>query len=153
VHAVDLGIALQLTNILRDVGEDARNGRIYLPLEEMEQFGYSEADLMAGVINDAFCALIYFQMQRADAYYCCSLPGIDLLNADCRLAIRLSGTLYRRILDCICANNFDVFTTRARVSLPTKVMTASSHWIMQQFDVCLKGPHNSRRRSIVSSHS
>lgn len=152
VHAVDLGIALQLTNILRDVGEDARNGRIYLPLEEMEQFGYRESDLMAGVINEAFCALIYFQMQRAEAYYGRSLPGIDLLDADCRLAIRLSGTLYRRILDCIRENNFDVFTTRASVPLPTKLMTASSHWIMQQLDLYLKGPYNSRRQSVVSSH-
>ena len=151
IHAVDLGIALQLTNILRDVGEDARNNRIYLPLNEMEQFGYSEADLMDGVVNDAFCSLLAFQMQRADEYYLRSLPGIDLLNADCRLAIRLSGTLYRRILDRICANHFDVFTTRASVPLPTKLMTASSHWFMQQFDVCTKGFHSTRNQSIIST--
>jgi 15-cis-phytoene synthase len=152
VYAVELGIALQLTNILRDVGEDARNGRIYLPLDEMAQFGYSEANLMDGVVNDAFCSLLAFQMQRADEYYRRSLPGIDLLNADCRLAIRLSGTLYRRILDRICANHFDVFTTRASVPLPTKLMTASSHWLMQQFDVYAKGFHNARGQSMVSTH-
>lgn len=151
-YAVDLGIALQLTNILRDVGEDARSGRIYLPLAEMEQFGYTEANLMDGVVNEAFCSLLAFQMQRADDYYCRSLPGIDLLNADCRLAIRLSGTLYRRILDRICANHFDVFTTRASVPLPTKLMTASSHWFMQQFDVCTKNFHNTRSQSVVSTH-
>ena len=59
-HAVELGVALQLTNILRDIGEDAQRNRIYLPQEEMKRFGYSDADLMAGIVNEAFCELLRF---------------------------------------------------------------------------------------------
>ncbi len=141
-HAVDLGIALQLTNILRDIGEDARRGRIYLPLEEMARFGYSEGDVMAGVVNDAFCELVQYQIARADDYYQRALPGVDLLSPDCRLAVRLSSTLYHRILDHICLNDYNVFTRRASVPLKTKLVTASTQWFMQQFTTCLRGSHS-----------
>ncbi|GCE19628.1 phytoene desaturase [Dictyobacter kobayashii] len=153
-HAVDLGIALQLTNILRDIGEDARRDRIYLPLDEMARFGYSETDLMEGVINDEFRELVHFQMKRADEYYQRSLPGIDLLHPDCRLAVRLSGTLYRCILDRIRINNFNVFTMRASVPLQTKVRMASTHWFMQQVDPYVKGIHSwkGQHQSALSSH-
>ncbi|GHO87758.1 phytoene desaturase [Dictyobacter formicarum] len=140
-YAVDLGIALQLTNILRDIGEDTRRNRIYLPLEEMTRFGYNEDDLMRGVINDAFRGLLCFQMERTDYYYQRGIPGVDLLDVDCRLAVRLSSTLYRCILDRICGNNFDVFTMRASVPLQTKVRMASTHWLMQQVDPYFKGLH------------
>ena len=132
-QAVDLGIALQLTNILRDIGEDARRDRIYLPQEDLLRFGYSEDELLRGIINDPFRALMHFEMERAEEYYQRGLPGIELLSADCRLAVRLSGTLYRRILERISANNYDVFTMRASVSLPTRLMTVSTQWFMQQF--------------------
>ena len=138
-HAVELGIALQLTNILRDVGEDARRGRIYLPLEELETFGYREEDLMAGTINESFCDLIRFQIERAEEYYRRSRPGIAMLNQDCRLAVRLSETLYHGILDRIHLNNYNVFTKRASVPLQVKLVTASQHWFMQQFEVHVKG--------------
>lgn len=140
-YAVDLGVALQLTNILRDVGEDARRGRIYLPLDEMERFGYSEEDLLAGVINDAFCELIRFQMARADDYYQRALPGIALLSSDCRLAVRLSGTLYRAILDRIGLNQFNVFTRRASVPLKTKLAAVPQQWVLHQFEARLKDAH------------
>ncbi len=68
-HAVDLGVALQLTNILRDIGEDSRRNRIYIPQEEMQYFGYCEQELMDGVINDAFRGLLRFQMARAEDYF------------------------------------------------------------------------------------
>lgn len=123
-HAVDLGIALQLTNILRDIGEDARRNRIYLPLEEMMQFGYSEADLLANTVNEAFRELIHYQMRRACDYYQRALPGIALLDADCRPAVRLSASLYQGILDRIHLNNYNVFTRRASVPLQTKIATA-----------------------------
>lgn len=140
-YAVELGVALQLTNILRDIGEDARRDRIYLPLDEMEHFGYSEGELMAGVINDAFCELVRFQMERADDYYQRSQPGVSLLSSDCRLAVNLSGALYRRILDRIRVNNYNVFTKRASVPLKTKIAAASQYWFMQQFEM-VKGPHS-----------
>ncbi len=134
-HAVELGIALQLTNILRDIGEDARRNRIYLPLEEMRRFGYSEADLMTGTVNEAFCELLRFQIARAEEYYLRAQPGIALLNQDCRLAVSLSGTLYHNILERIRMNKYNVFTRRASVPLKTKLATASQQWMLQQFGV------------------
>lgn len=133
-HAVELGVALQLTNILRDVGEDARRNRIYLPQEEMERFEYSEADLMAGVVNEAFCKLIQFQIARADEYYQHAQPGIALLSQDCRLAVSLSGTLYHSILDRIRLNKYNVFTRRASVPLKTKLAAASQQWVLQKVE-------------------
>ncbi|GAC1402383.1 MAG: phytoene/squalene synthase family protein [Ktedonobacteraceae bacterium] len=140
-HAVDLGVALQLTNILRDIGEDARRNRIYLPQDEMLRFGYTENDLMQGIVNDAFCKLVRFQMTRADTYYQRSQPGISLLSPDCRLAIRLSGTLYRGILDRIHLNNYNVFTKRASVPLKTKLAAASQYWFLQQYETRVKDLH------------
>ena len=137
-HAVDLGVALQLTNILRDVGEDARRGRIYLPQDEMRRFGYSEAELMSGVNNDAFRELVHFQIKRADQYYLRAQPGISLLSADCRMAVRLSSTLYRHILDRIRLNNFNVFTKRASVPLQTKLAAVPQYWFMTQLEMRAK---------------
>jgi phytoene synthase len=139
IHAVDLGIALQLTNILRDIGEDARRGRIYLPQDEIKRFGYSEAELMAGVINDPFRELVRFQIARAHEYYQRSLPGISMLSADCRLAVRLSGSLYSHILDRIRLNNYNVFTKRASVPLKTKLAAVPQYWFMQQMEMRAKG--------------
>ena len=138
-YAVDLGVALQLTNILRDIGEDARRDRIYIPQDEMRRFGYSETDVMAGVINDAFRDLVHFQMSRADEYYQRAQPGISLLSADCRLGVRLSATLYRHILDRIRLNKYNVFTKRASVPLKTKLTAASRYWFRQQFEMWAKG--------------
>lgn len=140
-HAIDLGIAMQLINILRDIGEDARRNRIYLPLDEMARFDYTEKDLLEGIINDAFRELLRFQMARADAYYQRSQPGIPLLSADCRLAVRLSGSLYRLILDRIHLNNYNVFTKRASVPLKTKLATASRYWFMAQREMYARGSH------------
>ncbi len=131
-HAVELGVALQLTNILRDIGEDAQRNRIYLPQEEMKRFGYSDADLMAGIVNEAFCELLRFQIARAEDYYLRAQPGIALLNQDCRLAVSLSGILYHNILDRIRVNKYNVFTQRASVPLKTKLATASQQWVVQQ---------------------
>ena len=141
-HAVDLGVALQLTNILRDIGEDARRNRVYLPQDEMQRFGYTEHDLMNGVVNETFCDLLRFQMARANNYYQRSLPGISLLSPDSQLAIRLSGTLYKGILDRIHLNNYNVFTKRASVPLKTKLAAASQYWFLQQYETRVKDFHS-----------
>jgi len=120
-----------LINILRDIGEDARRGRIYLPQDEIKRFGYSEAELMTGVINDPFRELVRFQIARAHEYYQRSLPGISMLSADCRLTVRLSGSLYSHILDRIRLNNYNVFTKRASVPLKTKLVAVPQYWFMQ----------------------
>lgn len=114
-EAVALGIANQLTNILRDVGEDARRGRIYLPLEDLELFGYSEDDLMKGVIDDRWRSLMQFQIQRARKFYAKAEEGIRVLAEDARWPVWSALILYRKILDVIEENNYDVFNQRAYV--------------------------------------
>jgi len=123
-HAIALGHAMQLTNILRDVGEDARMNRIYLPADEMARFGYSEADLFACRVDERFAALMRFQIDRARELYRDAEPGIARLEPESRYAVRLALRLYRGILDAIEANHYDVFTRRAYVPLRTKVLMA-----------------------------
>lgn len=114
-HAIDLGIALQLTNILRDVGEDLGRGRVYLPHEDMERFGYTVEDLRANVLDDRFRTLMKFQIERATSYYNNAAPGIPLLHPDGRFAVRVAADVYRGILREIVDNDYDVFHQRAVV--------------------------------------
>jgi phytoene synthase len=127
--AVNLGIAMQLTNILRDIGADARQGRIYLPIDEMARFGYSDQQVQQGCITDAFRQLMDFQITRAERYYQEAETGIALLDADARFSIQVSSSLYRQILACIRRNHYDVFTRRAHVPFPLKATTLSTHWL------------------------
>jgi phytoene synthase len=123
-YGIELGRAMQLTNILRDVGEDSRLGRIYLPAEDLRRFGYSEDRLLAGTIDREFVALMQFQIGRVRALYESALPGIELLAPSSRFTVRLALSLYRRILTEIEHNGYDVFTRRAHVPMRAKVMTA-----------------------------
>ncbi|MDQ2806465.1 MAG: phytoene/squalene synthase family protein [Chloroflexota bacterium] len=127
-YAIRLGVALQLTNILRDVGEDARQGRIYLPLADLARFGYTPDELCAGRINDRFVALMQFEIARARALYDQAWPGIAMLARDSRLAVGAAATVYRAILDRIEANGYDVFTRRARVSNRAKLALLPQVW-------------------------
>jgi len=128
-HAVELGIGMQLTNIIRDIGEDARNDRIYLPQEELQRFNYSEQELMDGVINDNFIALMQFQIKRAHGYYQRARPGIDMLDPGARLAIYTISGLYRDIMNAVEKNKYDVFTKRAYVPFSTKLITMPKLWM------------------------
>jgi phytoene synthase len=119
-HAIDLGIAMQLTNILRDIGEDLRRGRIYLPLDEMERFGYSEQQLRGHVRNGAFFELMRFQVERARRYYDQAMPGIAMLNPEGRFAVKVAAQVYAEILARIEASHYDVFDKRAAVPAFTK---------------------------------
>jgi 15-cis-phytoene synthase len=114
-EAVALGIANQLTNILRDVGEDARRGRIYIPLEDLERFSYSEKDLLNGVIDDRWRELMRFQIARARRFFIEAESGINLLSPDARFPVWAALMLYRGILDVIEKNQYDVFSKRAYV--------------------------------------
>ncbi|PZV03824.1 MAG: phytoene synthase [Leptolyngbya sp.] len=122
-QAIALGIANQLTNILRDVGEDARRGRIYLPLEDLATFDYTEADLMAGVVDDRWRAIMAFQIDRARRFYAEAESGIGLLSEDARWPVWSALALYRQILDVIEENGYDVFTRRAYVPSLRKLLT------------------------------
>ncbi|MDX1638869.1 MAG: squalene/phytoene synthase family protein [Balneolaceae bacterium] len=119
-HAVDLGIAMQLTNILRDVGEDLEKNRIYLPREEMQKFGVTESDLFDHQLNDAFIALMEFQIARARRYYESTDRGIQMLEKDSRLPVYLASFNYGRILDKIEENNYNVFDRRAYLNATEK---------------------------------
>tara|TARA_Y100001968_G_C19396972_1_gene738882 strand:- start:441 stop:1292 length:852 start_codon:yes stop_codon:yes gene_type:complete len=120
--AIALGIANQLTNILRDVGEDRGRGRIYIPLEDLKRFNYSEDDLMAGKINDEWKNLMVFQLERAREWFRKSEEGVKWLSVDARLPIWTSLRLYRGILDSIEKLDYDVFNNRAYVNNFTKVI-------------------------------
>ena len=99
-EAVALGIGKQLTNILRDVGEDAQRGRIYLPLDELALFGYTEQDLLNQVVNDNWRALMKFQIQRARKYYQQAESGISRLSPDVRWPVWAAFLLSVRSMDC-----------------------------------------------------
>jgi 15-cis-phytoene synthase len=114
-YAIKLGIALQLTNILRDVGEDWRNGRLYLPLDDLVAFGLRESDIAAGVIDDRWIAFMRFQIERARQLYLEAQPGIALLHRHGQMAVASAASLYKGILDDIEAHNYNVFTRRAHV--------------------------------------
>lgn len=111
--AVALGIAFQLTNILRDVGEDLERGRIYLPLDEIEGFGLTEDDLFRCVVTPKYKEFIKFQIERAREYYRKAHRGVPMLAKDARIAVQASLDLYSRILDVIERNGYDNFRKRA----------------------------------------
>ena len=115
-YAVDLGIAMQLTNILRDVGEDLQKNRIYIPKEDLDRFSVSEADLFEGKISDNFVELMEFQIERARSYYSYSDHGIPMLDKDSRLPVYLARYNYGRILDKIEENEYQVFEKRAHLT-------------------------------------
>ncbi len=123
-YGIALGRAMQLTNILRDVGEDARMGRIYLPLEDLRRFGYTESSIFEEVVDEPFIELMRFQIVRCRELYAASEPGIALLSSESRYTVRLALELYRRILDAIEANRFNVFSKRAFVPLRSKLVSA-----------------------------
>lgn len=128
--AADLGTAMQLTNILRDVGEDFRMGRIYLPLEDLDRFRYREEDLARGMVNENFVELMRFQSERALEYYRRAEAGIPLLaGAGAQRTVRIMARTYRRILDKIRDNRYDVFTRRAFVPFPEKLIIAAGSFI------------------------
>ena len=124
-NAIKLGVALQLTNILRDVGEDWEAGRLYLPMYELAAFGLGEHDVAAAKVDDRWRNFMRFQIARARHLYEEALPGIAMLHPDGRFAVSAAAMLYRGILDDIEAHDFDVFRRRAFVSRSRKLMLLS----------------------------
>lgn len=127
-YAVRLGVALQITNILRDVGEDWRNGRLYLPREELREFSLTEADIARGVVTPAWREFMRFQIERNRRLYSESIGGVALLNANGRLAIAAAARLYEAILKDIEAHDYDVFSRRARISTVGKLRRLPGIW-------------------------
>ena len=134
-YAIDLGVALQLTNILRDVPGDLERGRVYIPMEDFARSGCHEGDLGAeaihaghGVRSPAVKKLLAFQSERARDYY--RRADAVLPRADARrlVAARIMGAIYRGILDRIEAADFDVFSAVIRVPRPRRAMIAATTW-------------------------
>ena len=127
-YAVKLGVALQLTNILRDVGEDLQNGRVYLPQDELQDFGLSENDLHQGTVTDQWREFMRFQIERNRELYAESLPGVRYLNSDGRFAIAAAAELYQGILTDIESHDYDVFTRRSSVNTSSKLAMLPGIW-------------------------
>ncbi len=128
-YAHDLGMAFQLTNIIRDIGEDARRGRIYIPVDELQQFNVTAKDILDGKYSDNFTALMQFQYERAQKYYeqaFAQLPAIDRKNQRPGL---IMAAIYRTLLAEIKDENFRVL--HQRISLPPmrKLWLAAKTWI------------------------
>ena len=117
-HGRHLAMALQLTNICRDVGEDVGRDRIYLPLDELARFGVSEADVLAGrVETEGYTALMGFQCTRARAHFREANPLPGFLEANARPAVRVMGGVYRRVLDRVQRDPRDAFGRRVELPL------------------------------------
>lgn len=123
------GIAFQLTNILRDVKEDAERGRIYLPLEDLRRFDYSEDDLLRGVYDDRFHALMQFEAARARDYYQQALALPPLLNPVGRPSFVAMYRIYRGLLDRIEQQDYNVFAVRASLSTGRKFGIVAQAWL------------------------
>jgi phytoene synthase len=123
-YAVNLGIALQLTNILRDIKTDAKKGRIYLPKEDLQRFGYSEEELMNSVYNDQFRALMKFECERAHKYYRTAKSSLAEEDKPLFTAARAMGNIYYLLLLRIERANYDVFSKRIRLGSPVKFLVA-----------------------------
>lgn len=128
-YAVRLGVALQMTNILRDVGDDWRNGRLYLPQDEMAEFGLCEEDIAAGKVTPAWRAFMAHQIERNRLLYAESVPGIALLDPDGRFAIAAAARLYEAILTDIEAHDYNVFERRASLSAWGKMSRLPAIWL------------------------
>jgi 15-cis-phytoene synthase len=122
--ANDLGVAMQITNVLRDVGEDLRRGRVYLPQHELETYGYSRCALERGEVNEPFRRVMGSLAQDARVYYQSGMRGISRLDHSVQFSIYLAATLYGRILDKIEECDFNVFTRRASLNASEKWMLA-----------------------------
>jgi len=127
--ALSLGVAFQLTNILRDVGEDAvKRGRVYLPREDMEKFGVTEEQIFARRVDDNYVALMKYQIERARMYYDRALRGVPMLSEYSRLPVQSSLDCYGKILDKIEKNGYDSLNQRAYVSKWEKLAEIPFSW-------------------------
>lgn len=128
-YAVELGLALQLTNILRDVGKDLARGRLYVPLDELERFGCTEADLERGQLTPPVVALLKHQAERAHRHYDRARSVLPREDAGRLAAAEIMGAIYRAILERIESRNYDVFSEVVRVGRPRRAAIAVATWL------------------------
>lgn len=129
VYANDLGLAFQLTNIIRDVGEDARRGRIYLPQDEMQQFGVSETDILQARSTPAFQSLMAFQFQRADNLYAKALSELPAEDRKAQRPGLVMAAIYRALLREIRLAKYPVLQARVSLTSVRKMWLAGKTWL------------------------
>jgi len=127
-HAIDLGLAMQLTNIARDIQEDLELGRIYIPQDEIARFGYSEEALEAGIVNESFINLMRFQAQRARGYFDSGFKLLPYLSPRSRACPAVMGQLYSKVLQRIEEAKFDVFQHKISLSKTEKLRVTAQTW-------------------------
>ena len=125
-NAGALGVAMQLSNFLRDIKEDWNRGRIYVPLEDLERFDYTEQDLAAGIVDERFVGMMKFEIARARKLYDVADEGMKYIPRGRRYPVMVARELYAAILDRIEAQNYDVFSQRAETSRSYKLRVAAS---------------------------
>lgn len=128
-YAHDLGIAFQLTNIIRDVGEDARRGRIYLPLDELAQFGVHTADILNAKETDAFRKLMQFQIDRAQHFYEQALAELPAVDRKAQRTGLIMAAIYRATLEAVVASGCHVLKERVSLGTGHKLWLAYKTWL------------------------
>jgi phytoene synthase len=126
-YAIELGLALQTTNIIRDVGKDLRVGRVYLPQDELARFGYSEADLAAHTHDERFVALMQFQAARSHALFDKAAALLPANDRRSMVAAEIMASIYRALLRRIEADRFQVFTKEYRLTRLQKLGHVAAH--------------------------
>ncbi len=122
-HSIELGIAMQLTNILRDIKEDYALNRIYLPEDEMKKFNVTENHICLEKIDENFKNLMKFQIQRTEKFYQSSELGIKMMTTrNSRLVVKLMKEMYAAILTAIIKNRYDIFSQRAHINFLQKIV-------------------------------
>jgi 15-cis-phytoene synthase len=128
-YAINLGLALQLTNILRDVGVDLARGRVYLPQEDMSRFGCSDQDLRRGVVTEPVRALLAFEVARARQYFARAAESLRDTHARRLVAAEIMAAVYREILRRVERSDYDVFSRVIRVPRPARAVIAIVTWM------------------------
>lgn len=137
-YAIQLGKALQLTNIMRDVHEDARNGRFYLPAEDFERFGYSHDELTRGQYTPAFTEMMRYQYQRADQFYTNAQNAFDSADIDLLFPAEIMRKIYYQLLQQLQSSQFQVFDNRLSVSKFDKGRIALATWLASRWSCAKK---------------
>ena len=127
-YARSLGLAFQLTNIIRDVGEDARNNRVYLPMSELKEFGVTAADILQARETEAFTKLMQFQAARARQHYAAAFAALPAEDRKPQRAGLIMAAIYRTLLDEIEADGFKVLTRRTSLTPIRKFWIAWRTW-------------------------
>lgn len=131
-YAVHLGIALQLTNILRDIKDDAARGRIYLPLEDLRRFGYTEDDLFQGRYTPEFVNLMRFEVERARTYFRLAQEALTSDDKGFFFPARIMWSIYAHLLNRIERSQYNVFERRITISRALRLLIAVRYWLSHQ---------------------